>query len=87
MIPPSLELNATNLIARVIEEINRCFCGDCGIFTIDENYYMVHDSIWERYGNGKGMLCIKCLEKRMHRKLTRSDFTTCPFNLPYLLSP
>jgi len=65
-------------IMRFIEEVNRCFCGDCGILTLGKNYYIVHDTIWERYGNGKGMLCIKCLEKRMGRKLNNIDFVIRP---------
>jgi len=29
---------------------------------------------------GKGMLCIGCLERRLRRKLTKKDFLDCPVN-------
>jgi hypothetical protein len=48
-------------------------CADCG-YDYDE-YYMVHDDIWQTHGVGDGMLCIGCLEKRLGRQLCRQDFT------------
>ena len=56
-------------------------CVDCGIHTADiGEYYMVKDTIWGKYGVGEGMLCIGCLEFRMQRSLTKSDFTECVLN-------
>lgn len=67
------------------EEIAKAFlCVDCGIDTNGENeYYSVYDHIWDKYVTGshnKSMLCIGCLEARMGRKLTKSDFTDYPIN-------
>jgi hypothetical protein len=49
---------------------------------IDE-YYMVHDGLWdvatEDFG-GDGMLCVGCLENRIGGKLVASDFTDAPIN-------
>jgi len=62
-------------------------CKDCEVDThyIQESY-MVHDSLWLSAGmtpNG-GRLCVKCLEKRIGRKLNRRDFFLCPLNIePY----
>ena len=46
-----------------------------------EEYYMVHDHIWE-YVNPKidGMLCIGCVESRLGRRLCPHDFTDAPVN-------
>ena len=62
-------------------------CVDCSVDThyIQENY-MVNDSLWEYAGMSKfgGRLCVKCLEKRIGRKLNRRDFFLCPLNIePY----
>ena len=43
------------------------------IFTI-----MVTNEIWTKYGVGKDELCMGCLEKRMCRKLKKSDIDDCP---------
>jgi len=62
-------------------------CKDCEVDThyIQESY-MVHDSLWLSAGmtpNG-GRLCVKCLEKRIGRKLNRRDLFLCPLNIePY----
>lgn len=49
---------------------------------IDE-YYMVHDDLWEiateDFG-GHGMLCIGCLESRLGGNLVASDFPDYPIN-------
>lgn len=56
-------------------------CADCGVHTgYIGDYYMVQDSLWEIYGCGEGMLCIECLETRMQRELTASDFTEALVN-------
>jgi hypothetical protein len=60
-------------------------CADCGRGLWNE-WYAVKKSVWERAWPGTGMksvheplamkhfLCIACLEKRIGRRLTRSDF-------------
>lgn len=56
-------------------------CIDCTACTLCiGEYYMVHDSVWERVAN-RGMLCIGCLEQRLGRTLNGSDFTLCPLNV------
>lgn len=43
---------------------------------------MLHDHIWSLTGMRKfdGMLCISCVEKRLHRKLTPLDFMDISLN-------
>ena len=55
----------------------RFLCIDCGKDTIDGEYYMVSDELWEASGLGgdDGMACLACLEKRIGRLLTFDDFT------------
>lgn len=57
-------------------------CKGCGISTFNYEYYMVHSHIWNKANrlNRRGMLCIGCLERRLGRMLTASDFTDCPLN-------
>jgi hypothetical protein len=61
-------------------------CLDCGVettFTLDkaDEYYMVHNALWLRANpQGKGKLCIGCLETRIGRELTSADFTDCSLN-------
>ncbi len=69
-------------------------CRDCGKpICYATDYYMVHDRLWcrafkiklERYPDGSnncpaGMLHIKCLEKRLGRKLRQRDFPDFPVN-------
>lgn len=57
-------------------------CVDCGVCTKHDEYYMVHPEIWAKSGVGPddGMLCVKDLETRIGRTLTKYDFTGCPLN-------
>lgn len=61
-------------------------CLDCKIDTsggtgINE-YYMVQHALWYSVAhNGRGMLCIGCLEQRLGRQLIAVDFTDCPLNM------
>lgn len=59
-------------------------CLDCHLHTTEAGeYYMVHDSIWLTVQpHEQGMLCVGCLESRLGRQLTESDFTTAPVNAP-----
>lgn len=53
-------------------------CLDCGVDTNAINeYYMVTYTVWHAAmgGDMRGMLCIGCLEKRLGRRLQRSDFS------------
>lgn len=56
-------------------------CADCGIDTdaIGE-YYMVLDPLWEQVDAGEGHLCIGCLEHRLGRALSASDFSDAAVN-------
>lgn len=57
-------------------------CRDCSVDTsaIDE-YYMVNNEVWESAdADPEGHLCVGCLERRLGRTLTASDFTDLPIN-------
>jgi hypothetical protein len=58
-------------------------CLDCQVNTLDNlEYYMVEDYVWQQSGldSCEGMLCIRCLEFRIGRKLISSDFPDLPIN-------
>lgn len=56
-------------------------CQACDVDTIETGeYYMVTNELWKRYGCGRGMLCLGCLEERMGRKLIAADFTKAQIN-------
>lgn len=62
---------------------SRWNCVDCGYNTSLEHYF-VHNEVW--YGVAgmpeSGMLCIGCLEARIGRTLTPSDFPKVHINNP-----
>lgn len=62
-------------------------CMDCQICTKTINeYYMLKMEIWLKANPlDDGMLCIKCLEKRLDRKLNSSDFSDCTVNRDHKL--
>jgi hypothetical protein len=75
-------------------------CADCGIGTLTlGEWYIVHDAVWDEAWRGRRkwwhaidgqeVLCIGCLERRLGRRLTASDFTAAPCNDPdkYRISP
>ena len=66
----------------VFEEWPDFLCLDCGQDTcLLGEYYMVRDEFWLAANPDRaGMLCIGCLERRLGRELTSSDFTDCPLN-------
>lgn len=75
---------AMRLFSRTLDSIAIWHCLDCEVHCrkIDE-YYMVNDNIWFEYvPEHDGMLCLGCLEERMQRKLSKSDFTDAPINSP-----
>lgn len=51
---------------------HQCGCDDSGGGI---GGWSVHTVLWKQYGNGKGILCMKCFEKRLGRKLLPDDFT------------
>jgi hypothetical protein len=56
----------------------RFCCVDCRECTLcGGEYYMVSDELWTASGIAShgGMLCLACLERRIGRRLTASDFT------------
>lgn len=53
-------------------------CAECGVNTREE-YYMVHDYLWEEFGR-EPFLCIGCLEDKLGRELWSGDFTHWPVN-------
>ena len=60
----------------------RFICIDCKVHTgkIGE-YYMLENDTWNKIHDSiYGMLCIGCCEKRLGRKLTKSDFHDCFLN-------
>lgn len=59
------------------------YCVDCNVNTmLIREYYMVHQHVWfqTQLGSYDGMLCIGCLENRIGRRLTPSDFSDFPVN-------
>jgi hypothetical protein len=61
----------------------RCF--DCRVETlpVDERraeFYMVTMDLWATHGAEDQYLCIGCLETRVGRTLTSTDFIACPVN-------
>lgn len=58
-------------------------CSDCkkDVKEIKEYSYMVSSEVWNtlNLNSDSGLLCVKCLEKRLKRLLTSQDF---PKNLP-----
>jgi len=62
-------------------------CMDCEINTLAvSEYYMVKSPVWRQVvPDGRGFLCIGCLETRLGRQLTLTDFTDAPVNDPECL--
>lgn len=58
-------------------------CHDCHIDTRKDksNFYMVHDQLWEEFGEGENYLCWDCFENRIGRKLQKQDFTKAICNV------
>jgi len=59
-------------------------CLDCRQDTSAmREFYFVHTELWlGAVGSKDGMLCIGCLETRIGRELTSSDFTSAYINRP-----
>jgi len=67
---------------QLFSEDGRFLCYDCNVDTsYSGDYYMVHDALWKQaMPNEYGMLCMRCLEHRIGRKLCSDDFTDCNAN-------
>ena len=51
---------------------SQSICYDCGE---KGEFYFVKDDLWNKFvPKSKHILCLKCLEKRLGRKLKKSDF-------------
>jgi hypothetical protein len=57
-------------------------CHDCkkDLTKNPRDYFSVTDAIWAKYGVGRNMLCMTCLEERMGRRLERADIHDCPIS-------
>lgn len=55
-------------------------CKDCGkdCFKNKKDFYMVTFNLWKKFGVGKDMLCMNCMEERIGHKLTKNDILRCP---------
>jgi hypothetical protein len=55
---------------------------DCTVDTLlYGEYYMTTNAVWEEATqNADGYLCLECLENRLSRPLTASDFMPCATN-------
>lgn len=53
-------------------------CNDCQKETDDS--YMIHNELWASLGLTHGIMCVLCLEKRLGRQLTASDFSNVMLN-------
>ncbi len=59
-------------------------CLDCKVDTgkIHEHYFITTDTWLSVVSSIKGMLCVSCLEGRLKRKLSPTDFTNATVNDP-----
>lgn len=72
-----------HLFAEALIAMRDPYCTTCGVNTMKiGEYYSVLKDIWERYGVGRGMLCIGCLEERLGRELASADFSDAIINTP-----
>jgi hypothetical protein len=55
-------------------------CFDCKDKIRPVRYFMVIDTLWNKYGVDKDFLCVDCFEKRIGRKLIGSDLMPCFVN-------
>jgi hypothetical protein len=83
MTPPAIRAREAKERARIE---GRCL--DCKKETIlrddkADEYFMVHSAIWRQaQPEGRGKLCIGCLEQRLGRRLRPEDFTDATINRP-----
>jgi hypothetical protein len=51
-------------------------CEDCGFDVAEGEYICLNDAVWEAAiaNSHAEFLCLRCIEKRLNRQLTRNDF-------------
>lgn len=70
-----------HILPKALDLFQGSLCIDCGMETIPEEYYMLHDEVWgEANPKKEGMLCIGCVERRLGRSLNKDDFTSALIN-------
>jgi hypothetical protein len=72
-------VNISPIVWERLREFALWMCCDCACF-VDDEYYMVRNSLWKRHAEDASMLCVGCLENRMGRRLRPADFTDCALN-------
>ena len=86
--PELIEKQLTERKARREKAIARRSCVDCPRDTCPprqpDEWYMIRDALWSAAGMTPdgGCLCIECLENRIGRQLTYTDFTNARVNDP-----
>ncbi len=92
-VPCTGKLNFFDVPKEIEFEVDNLFnehrlCMDCGFNTdfqklenCGKHYYMVKHELWERYGVGKKMLCMDCMEKRLGHALKAEDIFICPLTV------
>jgi hypothetical protein len=60
--------------------MGKVHCFDCSNWIPPKKMFMVNNQLWEKYGATNKHLCIGCFEKRLKRKLTKSDLSKCYVN-------
>lgn len=66
------------MLERIFDrDIHEWECIDCKKDTMIEiaDYYMVTDELWNKFGCFFDKLCLSCFEKRMGRKIEKTDLT------------
>lgn len=60
----------------------RGHCYDCEKDTHASGYdfYMVSKELWNKFGEGRALLCKSCFEKRLGREIRLDDLTDCLSN-------
>jgi hypothetical protein len=63
-------------------DAGRFICLDCQNDVLrGGEYYLLRDEVWlEANPQRRGMLCIGCVEKRLGRRMTPSDFQGAPLD-------
>ncbi len=64
------------------DKLKPCDC--CGVSTakIREHFYLKNEVWFKVHPSERGFLCIDCVERKLNRKLNKSDFTDASINKP-----
>lgn len=79
---PVSVLVSGGVIEIVDVEVGSARCDDCGFDTLDpegSEWYAVADAVWQPVAADATFLCVGCLEERLGRRLTPTDFS--PFGI------